>query len=207
MKKDQPEKDSREPVAAIEEAGAAAPEQPDIALARAPYLRPLLKPAFWATTFGLLCALYVNAFVSPSWVEQKTSYQVYTNESGELAYSFKGSEQVIRQVVPYEESVLNQQALNSMSGSPAVTEQWTVETVSRDGKTVNLYSLLEAKSHYGIWSLLPAFVAILLALLTREPLTALLGCWHFIALPVAVRWADGHLVQDRGGPGICRFYD
>ena len=109
MKKDQPEKDSREPVAAIEEAATATPEQPDIELTRAPYLLPLLKPAFWATTFGLLCALYVNSFVSPTWIEQKTSYQVYTNESGELAYSFRGSEEVIRQIVPYEESVLNQE--------------------------------------------------------------------------------------------------
>jgi Na+/H+ antiporter NhaC len=175
LKKDQPEKDSREPVAAIEEAATSSPDEPAIALAKVPYLRPLLKPAFWAMTFGLLCALYVNAFVSPTWVEQKTSYQVYTNESGELAYSFKGSEQVIRQVVPYEDSVLNQQALNRMTGSPPVTEQWTVATASSDGKAVKLYSLLEAKSHYGFWSLLPAFVAILLALLTREPLTALLG--------------------------------
>lgn len=175
MKKDQHQKDNKEPLAVIEEAATATPAQPDIELPRTTRLRPLLKPAFWATVFSLLCALYVNSFVSPTWIEQKTNYQVYTNQSGELAYSFKGSEKVIQQIIPYEESILNQQALNDMIGSPPITEQWTVEPVMSNGQRVNRYSLLEAKSHYGIWSLLPAFVAIMLSLLTREPLTALFG--------------------------------
>lgn len=173
LKKDQ--KDDAEPIAVIEEAATATPVQPDIDSRRAPYLRPLNKPAFWAIVFSLLCALYVNYFVSPTWIEQETNYQVYTNKSGELAYLYRGSEKLIGQIIPYEDSILNQQALDNMIGSPPILEQWTVKTIIREGSSEKSYSLLEARSHYGIWSLLPAFVAILLALLTREPLTALFG--------------------------------
>ncbi len=164
-----------EPVAVVEEAGTATLTQPDMRLQRAPYLRPLLKPAFWAIMFSLLCAVYVNYFVPPTWVEQKTSYQVYLNDSDELAYQYRGKERLVKGIVPYEESSLSQESLDSLSGSPALLEQWVSETTKEQGKPVTKYSLLVAKSHYGIWSLLPAFVAILLALLTKEPLTALLG--------------------------------
>jgi Na+/H+ antiporter NhaC len=49
------------------------------------------------------------------------------------------------------------------------------ESIVVDGVTSQQYSLLEAKFHYGWWSLLPALVAIVLCLLTKEPLTALAG--------------------------------
>ncbi len=42
-----------------------------------------------------------------------------------------------------------------------------------DGASVSRYSLLEAKFHFGAWSLLPAVVAIGLCLVTKEALTAL----------------------------------
>jgi Na+/H+ antiporter NhaC len=137
------------------------------------YLQPFMKPGFWAISFSLLCGLYVHYFVSPTWVEQRTNYQVYTSQSGELAYTYKGKEKIIGEIVRYEDSVLNQSTLNELEGEPLVEEQWISEMTERDGEVS--YSLLQAKSHYGFWSLLPAFVAILLALLTKEPLTALLG--------------------------------
>lgn len=164
-----------EPVAGIEEAGTATLEQPDIPLRRAAYLRPLLKPAFWAIAIGLLAALYVHAFVSPQWVEQKTTYQTYTNAQGQMAYLFSGEEYIVPALVAYADSPLNQQNLDAFSGYPEISQQWVSERIEVAGETQTRVSLLEARSHYGIWSLLPALVAIALCLLTKEPLTALFG--------------------------------
>ncbi|MGI9286355.1 MAG: hypothetical protein ACR2P1_13275, partial [Pseudomonadales bacterium] len=164
-----------EPLGSIEEAATGTVVQPDVDVgqSRLGILQPLLRPAFWVMCIGLLAALYVNYFVSPTWREQKSTYQVYHNDAGDLAYTYKGEEQGVVDYVPYEQSVLNQAALNTVKTKPALKQQWVVEEVIGDGTSSQRYSLLEAKFHFGLASLLPAIVAIALCLLTREPLTAL----------------------------------
>jgi Na+/H+ antiporter NhaC len=90
-----------------------------------------------------------------------------------LAYTFKGAETIIESVVPYDESPLRKEALATLSGKPEIESQWVVETISKDGVEQKQYSLLEAKFHFGVWSLLPAIIAIGLCLVTKEALTAL----------------------------------
>lgn len=164
-----------EPLAPIEESATATAEQPDIELARAPILRPLLSPAFWVIVISMLAGLYVHSAVNPVWTEIRTTYQVYTNENGQTAYTFKGQEKVISGVVPYSESTLRQEALDVLEGEPLRNEQWVVERIEQDGVKDVRYYLLSAKFHFGFWSLLPALAAVGLCLLTKEPLTALLG--------------------------------
>jgi Na+/H+ antiporter NhaC len=168
-------KNNIEPVAPIEESGTGTPSQPDIVLARAPFLAPLLKPAFWVIVLSLLGGLYVHFNVSPQWFEYKTTYQTFSDDNGQLAYRFSGKERVITDVVPYEESPLRQKILDELEGEPQLEQQWVVEQVEDEGKVEERYSLLAAKFHFGIWSLLPALVAVGLCLLTKEPLSALLG--------------------------------
>lgn len=163
------------PVAAIEEAGTGTVEQPDIEIGRAKWLRPLRRPAFVVLLFGILGSIYVYARVDPRWLEQKAYYDVYDDKEGQPVYLFKGVEQPVEAVVPYAESPLRQEALDAVSGKPAVDQQWVVEMVQQDGVARPRYSLLEARFHFGWWSLLPAAVAIGLCLLTKEPLTALLS--------------------------------
>jgi len=136
-------------------------------------LRPWLQPAFWAITLALLAGLYVHFNVSAQWLEQKTTYQVTANEAGELFYINKGEQTRIDAPLPYEQSILRQQELDGLQEPPALQQQWVVESIVVDGSTQKEYSLLEAKFHFGLWSLLPAFIAIALALITKEPLTAL----------------------------------
>lgn len=62
-------------------------------------------------------------------------------------------------------------AYSAMGTTPEETKVLVVET-DADGKIG--YSQLVATAHYGIWSLLPAFVAISLCWICREPLTSLL---------------------------------
>jgi len=136
-------------------------------------VRPWLQPAFWAITLALLAGLHVHFNVSTQWLEQKTTYQVTTNEVGELFYMYRGEQTRIDDPLPYNESMLRQRALNGLLEPPAIQRQWVVESVVIDGIAQREYSLLEARFHYGLWSLLPALVAIALCLITKEPLTAL----------------------------------
>jgi len=162
-----------EPVAPIEEAATATAEQPDIPVGSAMILRPFTRPAFLVVLFGLTAAFYVVGNVDAQWFEQKTTYNVYQNDEGELVYTFKGVETRIDKFVPYAESPLRQEALETLRGQPPIRSQWVVETVEEGGRVERRFSLLEGKFHFGAWSLLPAIIAIGLCLVTKEALTAL----------------------------------
>ena len=120
--------------------------------------------------FSLAAAFYVNFFLSPTWVESQLQYETYINEQGRNVYKSAGNEIIIKQPVDYRVSPIRQSALNHIEGSPVIFQQW----VYLDNQSDNLV-LLKADFHFGLWSLLPALVAIALCLITREPLVALLG--------------------------------
>lgn len=163
----------RVPVPVIEEAATGTAEQPDVDSEIAESLRPSRKTAAGILVCGIVGSLFVFANVEPNWQEQKTTYNVFETDSGQLAYMFKGEETLVEGVVPYGESALRQEALQNADGRPEMDSQWVVETVQQEGVDTNRYSLLETKFHFGLWSMLPAFVAIGLCLVTKEPLTAL----------------------------------
>jgi len=116
----------------------------------------------------LVSALYVAHFVQPQWQEQTYVYDTYENEDNELVYKFKGQEIPIIAPVPYQDSPLIQTALDQSQSEPPLIQQWVYK---EDGQLV----LLKPGFHFGLWSMLPAIVAIALSLFTREPITALLG--------------------------------
>jgi len=118
-----------------------------------------------------LAALYVQQNVHKVWQEQNYIYQTYLNEQGKLAYTYKGKEQLIEKPIDYKNSPLNQQNLLKLTSEPSIKEQWVYKNIQGDKKLV----LLKPGFHFSYWSLLPAFVAIALCLLTREPITALFG--------------------------------
>lgn len=124
--------------------------------------------ALYVLIIGLLSALYVKHFVNATWLEQSYIYDVYVNEQGQNAYQYKGQEVAITELVAYEESPLRQSYLDQHPEKPAKDQQWV--TTENDG-----IKMLKPAFHYGLWSLLPAFITIALCLLTREPLTALFG--------------------------------
>jgi Na+/H+ antiporter NhaC len=169
------DENGEETLAGIEESASGAVSSPRIQFANAPYLRPLLKPAFWVIVLSLLAGLYVQSTVDPQWRESKATYQTYTTEDGQLAYRYKSQETLIHNVVPYAESPLQQSSLDQVRGKPELRQQWVYEDVEVDGAQQRSYSSLSATFHFGPWSLLPALVAVALCLMTKEPLSALLG--------------------------------
>lgn len=118
--------------------------------------------------FAILAAVYIKQFIPPHWVEQSYVYDVSTNDLGVSSYIYKEQRVIIDAVVNYESSPLNQQSLNNITSPPTLKQQW----VTDDNQQLKL---LKPAFHFGIGSLLPALITIILCLLTREPLTALLG--------------------------------
>ena len=168
---DSQSQDDLQPVSAVEQAGTGTVAQPDVPPEVAQRMQPR-RSAAWVLLGGLIASLYVFMAVSPRWIEQKSTYNVYENDDGNLAYIIKGKETLVENVVPYAESPLRQEALSDAQSLP-FSSQWVSETVEENGTNSTQYSLLEAKTHFGFWSLLPAVLAIALCLLTKEPLTAL----------------------------------
>lgn len=121
--------------------------------------------------FSLLSALYVYKNVDKIWQEQSYIYQTYLNEQGKLAYTFQGQERLVGKAIAYQKSPLNQQNLTQLTSEPPIKEQWVYVEEQGEKKL----KLLKPGFHFGFWSLLPAFAAIALCLLTREPITALFG--------------------------------
>jgi len=126
---------------------------------------------------SLFCALFVLNSIDKQWQEQHYVYQVYKNSDGIDAYTYKGKEQLIENSVAYQDSPLNQQNLNQLTAQPPLTQQWVYRQIrdATSGEYVKQLELLKPGFHFGIWSLLPAFAAIILCLLTKEPITALFG--------------------------------
>jgi len=116
----------------------------------------------------LSLAVYIGNSVDKTWLEQSYVYDVYQTDKGLNAYKFKGQEVLVGEVTPYDLSPLNQKNLNKVVGKPELKQQWVQD------KNQQLV-LLKPAFHYGVWSLLPAFITITLCLITREPLTALFG--------------------------------
>ncbi len=124
--------------------------------------------AFLAFIFAVLSAVYIKQFVSPQWIEQSYVYDVSTNEKGISSYVYKEQKTIIESIIAYKDSALNQQQLNKTTNAPLLSQQWVRDEAQQ-------ILLLKPAFHFGAWSLLPAFITIALCLLTREPLTALLG--------------------------------
>lgn len=124
--------------------------------------------ALFIIVLGLLSAIYIDSSVKKTWLEQSLTFDIYQTASGVPAYIYKGEEVIVTQVVPYHDSTLRQENLNSLNQDPKIKQQWV-----KDNN--NNLTLLKPAFHFGLWSLLPAFITIALCLLTREPLTSLLA--------------------------------
>ena len=109
----------------------------------------------------------------PTWTVEQTALDVHTDVRGTY-YVVEGENEYFT-ARPLAEAALLLDRVTGTTDAPDVTEEYvtTTETVGDELRTA--YYRLEAKRHWGWWSLLPALVAVLLCWLTREPVTALLG--------------------------------
>ena len=127
---------------------------------------------FTVFTLAIVVSWIAGASVPPTWTVNRVTLDVLTDEDGGLYYLAEGSPAYF-EAVPIEEAQLDAAALRAAGESPDVTEEFVSAVESRDGRTETVYYRLEARAHWGWWSLLPAAVAVMLCWLTREPVTSL----------------------------------
>lgn len=130
----------------------------------------LSKSAGIIVVTSLILAVFTYFYVQPTWVEQRIIYETFPNDEGQLVYVLRGKEILVPNAIPYDDSTIRQVALDKLQTSPELTSQWVYKNASPEQPF-----LLKADFHLGPWSLFPAFVAILMCLLTREPVAALLS--------------------------------
>lgn len=116
---------------------------------------------------GILVSL-AGYFTHPqTWVETRTQFESIQRVEGDWVLTSQGQQEALPDPVPYQQSPLRQAHLDT-GYTPTHTQQWVIFD---DADAVPF--LLKAERHYGLWSLIPAMLAIALCLLTREPLLAL----------------------------------
>ena len=124
--------------------------------------------------FALIASAVVGWMVPPSWTVEQLRLDVQTDAAGATYYILE-DERVYFQAVPQAEAVLNAAQPPPPGAEPAAKVEFVATTEVVAGETHTVYQKLEAKRHWGWFSLLPALVAVMLCWLTKEPVTALLG--------------------------------
>ena len=123
---------------------------------------------------AMVISVLVGVYVQPTWTIEAVLLDAERDADGKLYYVFR-EEQTYFEAVPIEQSPLNPETINEYTTAPEITEDFVFSHVTEDGQSVIRYEQLNAQQHWGFWSLLPAFVAVMLCWITREPITALLG--------------------------------
>lgn len=135
------------------------------------------RAAFIVTIGTLIAALLVGIYARPTWSIQRTALDVHTNDAGELVHTVRKKEVKLGEVTPADDALLTPEKLAALSPGemPAVNSEVVVSEERVDGQTTSVYKRITVARHWGPWSLMPAAFAITLCLLTKEPITALLG--------------------------------
>ena len=108
-----------------------------------------------------------------TWTVEQISLDVHTDARG--TYYVAEGEPEYFTAQPMADAALLPDRINGTTDPPPLTEEYVTAIETVGGQAQTTYYRLEAKRHFGWWSLMPALVAVLLCWLTKEPVTALLG--------------------------------
>jgi len=162
------------------------------------------NPALGVFLAAFVAAILVGIQVAPTWTVEKFALEVQTNDEGQEFVDFLGKQQTLDVAIPLAESPLtvdNLVALHQQKKLPEATEQLVYETLQVDGEPQKQYAQLSAHRHWGWWSFLPAFTAIALCWITKEPITSLLAGIVVGAMLIGrFNVLDGVLIPSIGTP-------
>lgn len=119
-------------------------------------------------TLFLAISFWAGKNVKPVFVVSETTIEAKQDDQGKLFYIFSGKPKYFTPVTHAERQV-REDLLNA--GKSNLAEEYTVEVVSGE----SVYREIKAQKHWGWWSLLPAFVAVFLCFMFKDPVTSLLG--------------------------------
>lgn len=138
-------------------------------------MKILKAPGFWVTVIGLSLAFIIGRSINPTYLVEKIQLDVKLNENGEAYYIKRDNPEMLRDVISVSESKLWPLVGERTEILPTEESEVVEQTSTVDGETVTNYYKLNPKNHFGIWSLLPAAIAVALCFISREPVTALAG--------------------------------
>ena len=137
--------------------------------------KTIKKPAFVVFAIFAILSLYVGITMPPKHAIQKVSIDLQTNTQGQSFYMYKGKPIIIDTITPIENAKLTRANVDlaKKNNTDLPSSEFVSETKQINGQSKTLIYQLKLSKHWGIWSLLPAIVAIALCWLTREPVTSL----------------------------------
>jgi len=145
---------------------------------KSPVKRIFLSLKLWLFLIAIFGSLYMGQNVAPTWTVEKISLDIQKDDQGKFFYTYKGKPKYFDKAVAFTDSRLHPDRIdemNSQNVSPEIIDEYVFESIETGTGSETLFYHLKAKRHWGILSLLPAIVAIVLCWVTREPLTSLLG--------------------------------
>ncbi len=162
------------------------------------------SPALAVFLAAFVASIVVGLQVAPTWTVEKFALEVQTDDEGREFVDFFGKAQPLDTAIPLNESALTVaqlDALHQQNELPKITEQLVYETAMVDGEQQKQYAQISAHRHWGWWSFLPAFTAIALCWITKEPITSLLAGIVVGAMLIGrFNVLDGVLIPSIGTP-------
>ncbi|MEM6750912.1 MAG: Na+/H+ antiporter NhaC family protein [Planctomycetota bacterium] len=136
-----------------------------------------MSPKLWLFVGLLVLSAWIGQTRASSWSVGRAVLDVAPNAEGVPTYSIGGDAVSVAGAVALEDATLTAErleALRAEGGRPESTQEFVyADDAGPDGDVERRYYELTVREHYGMWSLLPAVVAIALCVVLREPLTAL----------------------------------
>lgn len=139
-------------------------------------MRALKSPAAWLFLLFVAASFLAGYYVTPTYTIEKISLDIQADGNGKEYFIYKEKPKYIEDAKPISKSGLNPDKLEEINRSgvaPKISEDFVYETETINGEEKQNYYQLIAQRHWGFWSLLPAFVAIILCWQTREPISSL----------------------------------
>jgi Na+/H+ antiporter NhaC len=136
----------------------------------------LKNPSVWVFVASFVLAVIIGRSVPPTWNLEQIALEVQAGADGQEVVWIDGAEVPVAEAVPLDRSPLtnaDDSVLQEASGPTGVVQQFVVQTASGDPAGPSQYSQQIAYRHWGIWSFLPAFTAIALCWMTKEPISSL----------------------------------
>lgn len=137
-------------------------------------IKQFKNSAFGIFVVAMLAAILVGKWVVPTWTVEKFSLQVQSDNEVPDFVILEGKNEPVAHAIPIADSALTAEKI-AAAGEPPVTTEFVFEPNDAENGQDRIYYQLSAHRHWGWWSFLPAFTAIALCWITKEPISALLS--------------------------------
>lgn len=124
--------------------------------------------SFLVLVVFLFLSYWAGKNIKPVFVVSESTIEVKTDDDGKTFYTFKGKPKYF-EAASYDLRKVRKDLLES--GNTTVLEEFVV----KENEGSKEYIELKAQKHWDWWSLFPAFVAVFLCFLFKDPVTSLLG--------------------------------